>query len=66
MGKSETKRVYSWIFPLIGGLLAIGSLFTPAAIHLFNDVNYDGIYIWMWGLIFYKGGVIQIRNIHPK
>ncbi|GAF96295.1 unnamed protein product, partial [marine sediment metagenome] len=57
MGERETERVYSWIFALIGGLLAIGSLFTPAAYHLFDDVNYDGIYIWMWGLLVYDGHI---------
>ena len=69
MSKVETKRVYSWIFPLIGGLIAIGSLFTPAAYHLFDDINYDGIYIWMWGLIFYKGykyGAIFIFQKNPE
>jgi len=55
MGEGGSERAYSWIFPLIGGLLAIGALFTPAAYHITNDVMYDGIYIWMWGLIIYDG-----------
>jgi len=62
------KRGYSWIFPLIGGLLAIGALFTPAAYHIYNDVMYDGIYIWMWGLIVYDGyiyGAIFIFQQEP-
>jgi len=68
MGERETERIYSWIFPLIGGLLAIGALFTPAAYHIFNDVMYDGIYIWMWGLIIYDGyiyGAIFIFQREP-
>ena len=62
------ERSYSWIFPLIGGLLAIGALFTPAAYHIENDVMYDGIYIWMWGLIFCDGyiyGAIFIFQREP-
>ena len=63
------ERGYSWIFPLIGGLLAIGALFTPAAYHITNDVMYDGIYIWMWGLIIYDGyihGAIFIFQREPE
>lgn len=40
---------------MLGGILAIGALFTPAAYHISNDVMYDGFYIWMWGLIVYDG-----------
>ena len=42
---------YIWTLPLIGGILALGAFFAPAA---YLEENLDYIYIWIWALLSYQ------------
>ena len=39
---------YIWIVPLIGGILALGAFFAPAA---YVETGGTYFYLWMWALV---------------
>ena len=45
------EKNYFWIPPLLGGLISLIALFTPATYKILPGNYY---YIWMWGLLSYK------------
>jgi hypothetical protein len=47
----HTEKNYYWIAPLLGGVLSLIALFTPATYINHYDFDYQwDFYIWMWGL----------------
>ena len=57
-----TLSEHCYAFPLIGGILAIIALFTPAAYYAYplTDMGY-GMLVWMWGFVMRRNlGVSRI------
>ncbi|MHA1915715.1 MAG: hypothetical protein ACW986_02075 [Promethearchaeota archaeon] len=42
---------YSWVFPYIGGVVALISIITPAAAQSEPDIFIDSHTYWLWGLV---------------
>lgn len=63
MNKMGEIRDYPWAFPLVGGVLGLIALLTPAA---YMSVYGSSMYVWMWGLIsvqvFGYGSVTQFTQ----
>ena len=46
-----TLSEHCYAFPVLGGIITIIALLTPAAHYISDDTMYYGIYVWMWGLL---------------
>lgn len=56
--EKENLKAYLWVFPFIGGILAITALLTPVAFS--GNYSYISELFWMWGLVvsgFYISGI---------
>lgn len=49
---------YTWVFPIVGGIISIIGVLTPLA------TFYNYFYIWMWGLVFSRLYGISIEFIN--
>lgn len=57
----EDFRDFIWVFPLIGGIITLISLFTPAA---FVFRMWDFVFFWMWGLLVIHYSSIELGTFN--